>query len=347
MRVPHYPLLLAPIVLVICEPVIIPPSAPFSIPILGPALDPSTPWGVRITGTFPEPGKPVGRSFYDIAIRFTRPFFAGMADEILLDTLTPPSNPPTFLGLLGDADNPLLFLGPDSNLSAFTNEAGRNDVDIPTLPFGLNLGFLWRFNGSITLNAYYDANRINSTSWIPLPNSAKSQAESTFLFNGTFPFSAKVNNTACTAILDFNSDAIVLPPGYSCKDLTVEIVDAEPKYNIHIPEYLLSNTTRCLVRNETVLNSDPRKDTVVLGKPFFQAAYVYVEKSGQVYIARANDYDLAPKPEKFDKGAILRPPGQPEGYKPVQVESAANGLVGSVYLRVGVGILTLWASTCL
>jgi hypothetical protein len=229
-----------------------------------------------------------------------------------------------------DSSNYNLVLGPENNLTAHAPDAD-DDVDVPTVPFGINTGLRYAWNGSLTLNGYYDANRINSTSWIRLSDSDQS-SPSKFLNDGLYRFRATVRSKEqeqgrdLEAVLSLNETSISLPPNFVCENVTIE-PSQESTFPIRIPDYLLDSADRCVVRNESSPPDDV--DTIVLGVPFWQAAYVYATRneadgsSAEVYLAQANDYNLTSKPERFDAQQTLTPPSKPEGYK----EPTSDGVV--------------------
>ncbi|KAF2006495.1 hypothetical protein P154DRAFT_517576 [Amniculicola lignicola CBS 123094] len=150
---------------------VIPTSAPWAIPFPGPSSNPSTPWGLRRANG--------GFGYYKININSSDhvPEVPSVID--LEDGATPNVR----LLATTDGNSGIVQLGPNSNLIAASSDA--KDVRIPTVPFGINLGYHLHHNGTIIINGYYDSNRIKSTSWTPVPNSASSDVERTLLHNGT------------------------------------------------------------------------------------------------------------------------------------------------------------------
>ncbi|KAF2180405.1 hypothetical protein K469DRAFT_714786 [Zopfia rhizophila CBS 207.26] len=278
-------------------------------------------------------------TFYRIFIIASEPLSAFPASKIIVNA----AKPPVYLVMTGANNDDVLNLGTTSNLTASAN--GTADTDVQTVPFDINVGTKDVLSGSITLSGYYDANRINATSWIPLPKSK----DSPFLNNGITQFNIHVynkdsktnTNTTRTATLDFNNDTIVVPSSYPCSKLTVQPFDAVPLYPITISGYLLTNKSRCYQREKD--DSSAQKGSIMLCKPFFQAAYVYVERDGQVYLTQANDYDLPSKPEKFDAKAEIQAPKQPEGYKILSSAGMLSSNSWTVSFVVGlIGIWFLW-----
>jgi hypothetical protein len=208
-----------------------------------------------------------------------------------------------------------LILETNSSLTATVPDS--NDIEVPTVPFGLNLGFKDNWNGSVTFNGYYDANRVNSTSWIPLHDSEVGDYAN-FLHEGSIQFRARVRSEGHEepeefhVTLSFNQPHIVLPKSLACSALSIEPVNANPTYPITIPNYLISNKERCSVRDSD--ETEYERTAINIGRSFFQAAYIYAQRNASVYIAQANDYDLPSRMERFDAKQILRPPPAPAGY---------------------------------
>jgi hypothetical protein len=207
------------------------------------------------------------------------------------------------------------------------------DLFIPTVPFGINFGHINIWNGSVILGGRYDANRINSTSWALLPESAN--GNSTFLKDGT----QKVNVTltfrgrseSFPATLDINHDAIVLPSSFNCSNAVVESLavgvnspnSSDPILNVVIPSNLTSSTDRCIQLAE----NDPNNNIVLLGRPFFQATYAYVDKEGQLYLAAAHRYDLGIDAQPFNPTATMTPAASPPPRpSPTPTKNAADSL---------------------
>lgn len=171
----------------------------------------------------------------------------------------------------------------------------------------MNLGKKGVWNGSVTLSGTYDRQRVNSSSWITVPQWANLNGSTTFLQNGTMEFwvflTQRVHTaddvTGRRAVLDINTDAIIVPSSYECKQPAVEIFaplnTIKRDYEIAIPDNLTGSKDRCYPRKTAPNNS--RADDVILSRTFFQAAYVYVDTNGQVYMAQAHRYDI-PSPSR-------------------------------------------------
>lgn len=108
------------------------------------------------------------------------------------------------------------------------------------------------------------------------------------------------------AILDFNSDTLALPSKDYCgANITISLNagHADSTYSemqIAIPAELTSSD-KCVSTS----------DTVVLGKPFFQAAMIYVDDGGNIYFNAANRWALPVVLDTFNKDAMLNVPSQP------------------------------------
>lgn len=211
------------------------------------------------------------------------------------------------------------LIGPNSFLVDFRGNF-TTDPRIPTVPFGFDLGLEERFNGSVVLGGAYDANRIASTSWHLLDETAAGNA--TFLARGTQQLQVALiamdalssrstfQTSQISAIMDFNNYTIVLPhdASFQCSS---DIVIAPP--GVDQPDaagavLLAANKTRdaCVQRE-----ADDTDQTLVLGRPFFQAAYIYVEEDGAVYVASTNQHDLPVRTVPFDRNSSIEPAASP------------------------------------
>jgi hypothetical protein len=110
------------------------------------------------------------------------------------------------------------------------------------------------------------------------------------------------------ATLDFNLNTIMLPSKDYCGvNITITLnpgVAGDNTYSelqIPVPAELTSSD-QCTTTNS---------DRVVLGRPFFQAAMVYVDDGGDIYFNAANRWALPVSLDTFNKDAMLSVPSQP------------------------------------
>ncbi|KMK60834.1 hypothetical protein Y699_02035 [Aspergillus fumigatus Z5] len=226
----------------------------------------------------------------------------------------------------------ILNLGNDSHLTV-TTSSDDEDFPISTVPFGLNLGHKGEWNGSLALGGLYDANRLtdDATSWISIAETMNNNG--TFLQTGkqtlsavivriwqynpspsitnpsinarvkrSGPFSASDESepsVVYSARLDLTSDMLILPRDWCGRNITLEInmfpnrvASVSSSILIGIPGNLTDSSSRCSFEQDT--------EVIVLGRPFFQAAYLYVDVTGELRILPANQYDLPPKPVPFN-----------------------------------------------
>jgi hypothetical protein len=126
--------------------------------------------------------------------------------------------------------------------------------------------------------------------------------------------------TTHRAVIDFNADAISLSSSYSCRlNFSIGISNPNiPNTNLEvlIPTNLTKSEARCIVKS-------PGDDTITLGRPFFQAAYTYVDANGQIYLAQANQYNLGIQPQNFTASATLTPPPAPPSSPPIHNSATA------------------------
>ncbi|PYH70920.1 uncharacterized protein BO88DRAFT_442378 [Aspergillus vadensis CBS 113365] len=209
------------------------------------------------------------------------------------------------------------LLSQDTSLNITSTTNKTNSTTIPSLPVGLNLGLQNKWNGSVVLGGNYDSNRIydephwqttpetsaGNTSFIDTgmldisavilqlyttPNATTSSEDAEYPFGGT---SVQETSKSLPAMLDFNSEVLSVPDESWCAR-NISIVfnpDSEsyPIFNIPVWDELVPKE-RCQVNS----------GKVVLGRPFFQAAYVYVNSAGDVYFSSitTDDVDVATKP---------------------------------------------------
>ncbi|KAH1617245.1 hypothetical protein KXX21_009517 [Aspergillus fumigatus] len=230
----------------------------------------------------------------------------------------------------GDSDNDC-----GGNGTQLLSRTHSDDEDFPisTVPFGLNLGHKGEWNGSLALGGLYDANRLtdDATSWISIAETMNNNG--TFLQTGkqtlsavivriwqynpspsitnpsinarvkrSGPFSASDESepsVVYSARLDLTSDMLILPRDWCGRNITLEInmfpnrvASVSSSILIGIPGNLTDSSSRCSFEQDT--------EVIVLGRPFFQAAYLYVDVTGELRILPANQYDLPPKPVPFN-----------------------------------------------
>lgn len=202
---------------------------------------------------------------------------------------------------LSPMEEPKLIIGPNSPLEIeleFPQKCSSIYV-LETVPFGINLGHFGVWNGSMTFSGSYDSNRIASKAWSLVPETAN--GNSTFLQNGTQDVSVTINSNALVATLDINANSIALPSSISCNNLVITFagLNTTQSLDITIPSNL---TARC---------SSSGSAGVILGRPFFQAAYAYIDETGQIFLTAANQYSLTVIPEPFQADATLEIPASP------------------------------------
>ncbi|KAF7177583.1 hypothetical protein CNMCM7691_005912 [Aspergillus felis] len=268
-------------------------------------------------------------------------------------------------------DHHILNLGNDSHMTVTTSGIDEN-TSLRTVPFGLNLGHRGEWNGSLALGGLYDANRLtDATSWISIAETMNNNG--TFLQTGKQTLSAVIlrvwkynpgpsgTNTSINAKvkrsgpfsvsdesepsivyparLDLTSDTLILPRDWCGHNITLEINmfpnrvgSVSSSILIGIPGNLTDSSNRCSFEQNT--------GEIVLGRPFFQAAYLYVDVTGEVRILPANQYDLPPKPVPFNATARpVQPDRRTSRYSP----GAAGGTLvkgswGDRNLPVGAGV---------
>ncbi|KAF4215769.1 hypothetical protein CNMCM5878_007758 [Aspergillus fumigatiaffinis] len=311
------------------------------IPLVGLSEDVTTPWGANVTsgnGTVNAYTVSVGRGDSEIGSGENN-------TELLDRTQSPLMNAQFVGDLNGNQvnlsvsqnDHHILNLGNDSHLTVTTSRVDE-DTPIGTVPFGLNLGHKGEWYGSLALGGFYDANRLtdDAISWISIAETMNNNG--TFLQTGKQTLSAAIlrvwkynpspsgTNTSINAKvkrsgpfsvsdesepsivyparLDLTSDSLILPRDWCGRNITLEINmfpnrvgSVSSSILIGIPGNLTDSSSRCSFEQDT--------EEIVLGRPFFQAAYIYVDVTGEVRILPANQYDLPPKPVPFN--ATARP----------------------------------------
>lgn len=172
----------------------------------------------------------------------------------------------------------------------------------------------------------------------------ESVGNSGFLETGQLVVSIMINSQPYHAVLDWNG-FVVFPESLhgacSNESLVVSFPGANGQAGIDIP-YDLS------LRKENFTCSDdlPNGSVIDLGLMFFQAAYTYVDRAGQVYITAANDLqatsvDMAP----FDANATLTLPSGVRAAaapSPTKKSAAVSNRVG--WIAVFLGLHVAWIS---
>lgn len=321
-------------------------------PLVGLNLDASVPWGLNVSVLA---GTQSFSSIYQIVIGNDHSTSSVAQEQ---PSLSKPKNPEvTAVSTVLQQDNgeisainiinsgtPQVILGPNSNYSD-TNSS----TTVRTTPFGINLGQAGVWNGSLTLSGTFDVNRIASPKWMRLRTPGdgsffigKGQKTTPGIIQG-------VNSSADTNFeLDFNSDAIVLPSPQDTSangsvpacgnDMTVIINGGEA--TIFVPGNVTNSPDRCYTRN----SSDSNLQTVVLGRPFLQAAYAYFDEDGSIWVTQANQYDLPVNPQPFDSNAALAPPAPPTAWKLAHPDwhnylETTSGITQYIACLVGFGFL--------
>ncbi|GFF51052.1 hypothetical protein IFM58399_08964 [Aspergillus lentulus] len=347
------------------------------IPLVG-LSDVTTPWGANVTsgnGTVTAYTISVGQNDSDIDRNggengtqpLNRPQYT-LVDAQFIGDLN--GNQVNFT--ISQHDHHILNLGNDSHLMVTTSGTDEN-TPIRTVPFGLNLGHRGEWNGSLALGGLYDANRLtdDATSWVSIAETMNNNG--TFLQTGKQTLSAVIlrvweynpgpsgTNTSINAKvkrsgpfsvsdesepsiiyparLDLTSDALILPRDWCGRNVTLEInmfpnrvASVSSSILIGIPGNLTDSSSRCSFEQNT--------EEIVLGRPFFQAAYIYVDVTGEVRILPANQYDLPPKPVSFNASArLVQPDRRTSRYSP--------GAAGGTLVKGSWGDRNLPAETAL
>ncbi|GIK05112.1 hypothetical protein Aspvir_009213 [Aspergillus viridinutans] len=346
------------------------------VPLVGLSDDVTTPWGANVTsgnGTVNAYTISVGQGDSDNHGGENGSQLLNRTQYALMDAQFIGDVNGNHVNLsVSQPDHHILNLGNDSHLTVTTSGIDE-DTSIKTVPFGLNLGHKGEWNGSLALGGFYDANRLtdDATSWISIAETMNSNG--TFLQTGKQTLSAVIlrvwkynpgpsgTNTSINAKvkrsgpfsvsdesepsivyparLDMTSDSLILPRDWCGRNITLEInmfpnrvASATSSILIGIPGNLTDNRSRCSFEQNT--------EEIVLGRPFFQAAYLYVDVTGEVRILPANQYNLPPKPVPFNATARpVLPDRRTSRYSP----GAAGGTLvkgswGDRSLPVGTGV---------
>lgn len=290
-----------------------PSNSVWQIPLVGLSNTITDPWGVNITTDNKT-------SPYTIAVSNAKPSTLNNGSEIQpgLLTIGDDSVKANTLELGADTSKKEITVGNNSHLNISTSSDSVGNTSTPTVPFGLNLGYQGTWNGSLVLGGDYDANRVTTGVWNLLNESAN--GNSTFLTSGqqtlsTVHLKFRSINTSTeadetySAVINLNDDAITLPSqagigicaaGFSIVLNTISGATKKAgNVTIDFPSNLTTSSGRCTTDNETSSN------TITLGRPFFQAAYIYTDKQGQLWVNPAHQHNFPPKSLKFDSTQSL------------------------------------------
>ncbi|PWY93072.1 hypothetical protein BO94DRAFT_622263 [Aspergillus sclerotioniger CBS 115572] len=286
------------------------------------ALD-NNAWYIPLTGPAPSPtGASWGAQvqYNDDLAEMLPIAFGTTSTSSSTATILSASGPTTQSGSL-ELSLPLptsntFLLGKDTSLTITTTESNST---LSTLPVGINLGFANHWNGSLVLGGNYDSNRIyNEPHWQTTPET--SSGNSSFITTGiqdisavtinlfsipntttpttSYPFgssSIESSTSAIPAILNFTSETISVPDSTYC-GRNISIIfnpteEAYPEFDIPVWGDLIPEGSRCEVNS---------KGKFVLGRPFFQAAYLYVSAEGDVYFSSVTRENVGVSPRGFD-----------------------------------------------
>ena len=247
---------------------------------------------------------------------------------------------------------PQLVLGPDTSYPDANSSAS-----VATVPFGINLGQAGVWNGSLTLSGTFDVNRIASTRWsrLPVPGSGDYFTSDE---QSSVPGLVQLQGSSAETQFqfDFNSEGIILPASESdldgennpvCgKDMTLVMNGGET--TILLPGNVTSPPDRCFDGNTTGSLSH----TIILGRPFLQAAYAYFDQDGSVWVTQANQYNLPVNPQPFSSDAALAPPPPPTAWSLAHPDwhnylKTTSGITQYIACLAGFGLLMfIFVSLC-
>jgi len=190
-----------------------------------------------------------------------------------------------------DVDQRTFSIGPNTFLIDFHGSL-ETDPRIPTVPFGFNLGYKDRYNGTVVLGRSYDANRVASTSWRLLNETATGNAfilasgvqglQVAFTSLDSLSMRTTFQVSQIIATMDFNNDSIILPH-HSSFQCTSILVVAPPE--VHQPDAPGAIMIHPNITKDTCYKceAEDTDQTIVLEKPFFQAAYIYMRTRMVLY----------------------------------------------------------------
>ncbi|GLI79960.1 hypothetical protein PoHVEF18_008308 [Penicillium ochrochloron] len=298
------------------------------IPLTGPTAT-GAPWGINISQSR---GKPPTKVPVVLGAIETS---TSTSTAIVVDAIAPAGTSNEQLVVVPGAS--VIQFSNSTSLSVQSGGSSSQNATLPITPLSLNLGYGSSWNGSFVFGGYFDKNRIFSEKWTPTQETSSGNA--TLLVTGKqsvgtvslhkFTFQGDVagdqgskitpstpfgNSKAGDvdpnhdATLDFNLNTIMLPSKDYCGvNITITLnpgVAGDNTYSelqIPVPAEL-TGSDQCTTTNS---------DRVVLGRPFFQAAMVYVDDGGDIYFNAANRWALPVSLDTFNKDAMLSVPSQP------------------------------------
>ncbi|KAJ5624259.1 hypothetical protein N7510_000568 [Penicillium lagena] len=310
------------------------------IPLSGPGNDISSAWGVNVTTNSNSSPRLIALAISNDTQIGVLSSSSG-SSAVLINAESPAinDNNESLEVNLTDPKDSQLVLGQNSVLG-FSDST----KELSTVPFGLNIGFAGEWNGSLSFGGNYDANRIyGQTGWVSIPEANDTQ--STFLATGylpvdsvtvrswqynsdegdsgstlgyTYPYSdSTADNIQYTvpAVLNFSSPSVVLPSKELCgKNLTLEFNTNSKMWQytsfvIPIFAELTASSSRCSA-NEDIGNTSS-SSPVVLGIPFFQATYIYVDSNTKMWFSSVNEWNMSFSPKPFNANGELTNPKIP------------------------------------
>lgn len=314
------------------------------IPISGPSNELTGEWGVNVS-TLLDNGQtdPNHVSLLPIAIPSGSPQLPSVSSTSSVyssaDTYDQDDQSESWIPAPGSS----LLIGPNSNLTVSTpSETSGNSIStvndtFSTLPFGINLGLANAYDGSLVFGGSYDANRVAyQATWQKLPGNS-----SDFLGSGRQEYTDGIrvgsppSGSSQRVILDFQQEAVVITAGAATgvhcgQTLQIRLGDGQP---VSIDASLLPTLGRCSESDSAVQDG-----SVLLGRPFFQAVYLYANSDMSLYFAQAGKMSMSPNPTQFAPDQALKtqpsPPPPPPAKKPSsgaeKVQVPGNSLAYSV-----------------
>ncbi|RAH71864.1 uncharacterized protein BO66DRAFT_447523 [Aspergillus aculeatinus CBS 121060] len=312
------------------------------IPLTGPASAATAAWGANVHmhseaaallpitfGTAPAPSVHKTRSPSQetsaLPTATVSPIGTPSGDESTTSTLEIPLNPEANALLLG-ADTSLTILS--TVIATAENPTNISTTNLTALPVGMNLGFGSHWPGALIFGGNYDANRIwNESHWQTTPetsagNGSFTQTGTLLLASGvqlrlyptpnltgnttTYPFDTTsppiTTTTPLPATLNFTAETLTVPDASFCDRNFTVVFNPDsatyPLFEIPVWADLVPAGSRCVVGS--------RGGEIILGRPFFQAAYVYVTEVGDLYFSSIRrDGSVGVAPREFDLHAAL------------------------------------------
>lgn len=97
-----------------------------------------------------------------------------------------------------------------------------------------------------------------------------------------------------------------------------------PSFTIPVFAGLTSSSARCSA-NQNIGTSDSAPP-MVLGLPFFQAAYIYVDANAEMYFSSINEWDLPIQSKPFTTtGLLANPSAPPSATTSTKPTASSNG----------------------